>query len=150
MPVVQELTRERMAQRHTVRLTNKRVEVLKREVAQYFDAGGYLSYSARKKRFVVLGTNSPADGLTECPECRLGRLLVVRSPTTGKRFMGCSNYRGGCTASSPLLQKARLRTTRRVCDECGWPVVIFRYSRGQSWTRQCSNIRCSTRAFRGG
>ena len=27
--------------------------------------------------------------------------MVVRSRSTGKRFVGCSNYRGGCSASSP-------------------------------------------------
>ena len=136
---------QKTGQRHHVRITKKRVDVIRKEILQYFDTSGYLSYSARKKRFVILGTNSPTEGLVECPECGLGQLMVVRSLKTKKRFMGCSNYYGGCTASSPLLQKARLRAIKTPCAECGWPMVIFRYSRDQSWTRQCSNMGCQSR-----
>lgn len=132
-------------QRHAVRVTKKRVEVIKKEVAQYFDANGYLSYSAGRKMFVILGTNSPAKGLVECPECGLGQLMVIRSAKTGKRFLGCSNYYGGCTASSPLLQRARLRMIKAPCAECGWPTTLFRYSRNESWSRQCSNVSCRSR-----
>ena len=48
--------------------------------------------------------------------------------------MGCSNFYGGCKASSPLLQKAKLRATKKPCDVCKWPMIIFRYSRNQKWT----------------
>ena len=136
----------RTANGQSLRVTKKAVDVLQLQIRQYFDANGYLSYSARRKRFVILGTNSPADGLVDCPECGLGRLMVIRSPATKKRFVGCSNYYGGCTASSPLLQKARLRATKTPCAGCGWPVIIFRYSRNQTWTRRCSNIRCQKMA----
>ena len=40
-------------------------------------------------------------------------LMVVRSRSTGKRFVGCSN-RGGCSASSSLPQRGLLRATRKV------------------------------------
>ena len=133
------------AQRHSIRVTEKKISILKKEIAQCFDANGYLSYSARKKKFTILGTSIAVDGLVECPECGLGQLMVIRSHTTKKRFMGCSNYYGGCTASSPLLQKARLRATKQPCGTCGWPLIIFRYSRNQTWTKQCSNIRCPSR-----
>ena len=32
--------------------------------------------------------------------------------------MGCSNFYDGCKASSPLLQKARMRATKKPCDVC--------------------------------
>lgn len=131
--------------RHVIRLTHKRIEIFKKELSQYFDSNGYLAYSTKKKKYIILGTNSPKDGLVECPQCKIGQLLVVRSPKTKKRFMGCSNYYGGCIASSPLLQKAKLRVTKKPCEECRWPIVIFRYSKKQSWTRQCSNIKCKSR-----
>ena len=130
----------------SLRVTRKAVDVLQTQIRQYYDANGYLSYSARRKKFVILGTNSPDDGLVDCPECGLGRLTLIRSQATGKRFIGCSNYHGGCTASTPLLQKARLRATKRPCRVCRWPVIIFRYSRNQPWTRRCSNIRCQAAA----
>ena len=131
--------------RHSIRVTKKRTEVFKKELTQYIDSNGYLSWSAKKKKYIILGTNAPKNGLVQCPQCKLGELMVIRSPSTRKRFMGCSNFYGGCTASSPLLQKARLRATKSPCEVCKWPMIIFRYSRKQKWTKQCGNINCSTR-----
>ena len=137
--------RKQTSSRHLVRITKKRTEVLKNEIIQYLDSNGYLSWSAKKKKYIILGTNNPKNGLVECPECKIGQLMVIISNKTKKRFMGCSNYYNGCKASSPLLQKARLRATKISCESCKWPVVIFRYSRKQRWTRQCSNFNCETR-----
>ena len=125
--------------------TKKKIQVLKNELAQYLDSNGYLSYSAKKKKYIILGTNSPKNGLAKCPQCKIGQLMIIRSPITKKRFIGCSNYNNGCNASSPLLQKARLRATKTKCELCKWPIVIFRYNRKQKWIRQCSNFRCKSR-----
>ena len=133
-------------QRHTVGHGKRATEGLRADILQYYDAGGFLSWSAAAKKFVILGTSEPKGGLVPCPECGLGQLMVVRSKATRKRFIGCSNYYSGCSASSPLLQKAKLRALKQPCPACGWPMVIFRYSRNQKWTRQCSNARCPTRA----
>ena len=132
-------------QRHTVRTTKTRIAVFQKEIKQYFDSNGFLSWSSKDKKYVILGTNSPKKGLVTCPECKLGQLMVIRSHATKKRFIGCSNFYGGCKASSPLLQKAKLRATKISCDQCSWPIVIFRYSRNQKWTKQCSNINCKSR-----
>ena len=131
--------------RHKARATKASALALLNDIRQYLDAGAYLSWSEKDQKYVLLGSNTPRSGLVDCPKCGMGRLRIVRSKTTGKRFMGCSNYLNGCTASSPLLQKARLRGTKKPCDACGWPVVIFRYSRDQKWSRQCSNMNCSSR-----
>lgn len=139
-------SRSKTMSRHSVRMTKAGTDRFKREIQQYLDPAGYLSWSVKEKKYMILGTNFPKKGLTQCPECGLGELMVIRSRATGKRFMGCSNFYGGCKASSPLLQKARLRATKSRCEVCRWPVVIFRYTRTQSWTRQCSNIVCSSRA----
>ncbi len=111
------------------------------------DANGYVSWSAKKRRYVILGACEVEGGLVTCPNCKIGQLMVIKSQKSGKRFMGCSNFYGGCDSSSPLLQKARLRATKKACKECGWPEVIFRYATKQKWTRQCSNIRCATRNY---
>lgn len=128
-----------------IKSTEKKIDVFRTELEQYFDKNGYLSWSAKKKKYIILGTNSPKNGLVECPQCHIGQLMVIRSRTTRKRFMGCSNYYNGCRASSPLLQKAKLRATKIRCELCLWPIVLFRYSRKQKWSRQCSNFVCESR-----
>jgi putative DNA topoisomerase len=131
--------------RNIVKPTKRISELLKNEIDQYFDANGYLSWSAKKKKYIILGTNTPKNGLVLCPKCNLGQLMVIRSNRTRKRFIGCSNYYNGCRASSPLLQKARLRALKQKCTSCFWPIILFRYSRKQKWARQCANINCETR-----
>jgi len=135
--------------RHSVKITKSTTKSLRNELKQYLDKNGYLSWSEKKRKYLLLGTNSPKDGLVGCPECKIGQLMVIRSRTTKKRFMGCSNYYGGCKASSPLLQKARLRATKTPCAKCDWPMIIFRYSRKQKWTKQCANLNCITRKSKG-
>ena len=130
---------------NVIKPTKKKIQVLKNEIAQYLDSNGYLSYSTKKKKYIILGTNSPKDSIAECPQCKIGQLMIIRSPITKKRFIGCSNYNNGCKASSPLLQKARLRVIKTKCTLCKWPIVTFRYNRKQKWTKQCSNFRCESR-----
>ncbi|MFN3654743.1 MAG: DNA topoisomerase [Candidatus Nitrosotenuis sp.] len=131
--------------RNKIRITANKVNLLRAEIRQYFDKNSYLSWSASKKKYVVLGSNEPKNGLVVCPSCKIGKLMVIRSRTTKKRFMGCSNYYNGCRASSPLLQKAMLCVTKVPCKHCLWPQLLFRYSRRQKWKRQCANIKCPTR-----
>ncbi len=131
--------------RHVVKTTKSQTNIFKKEIIQYFDTNGFLSWSSKEKKYMILGTNAPKKGLVQCPHCKLGELMIIRSPTTRKRFMGCSNYYSGCKASSPLLQKAKLRGIKKPCDVCKWPMIIFRYSRKQKWTKQCSNFNCESR-----
>lgn len=131
-------------ERNRVKATKATANALLNDVRQYMDDNGYLSWSERDKKYILLGTNSSKSGLVDCPECAIGRIIMVRSKSTGKRFLGCTNYANGCTASSPLLQKARLRVIKTTCDICRWPIVIFRYSRNQKWSRKCSNINCAS------
>ncbi|MDH5569352.1 MAG: DNA topoisomerase [Nitrosopumilus sp.] len=134
--------------RHIAKTTKSKTSILKKEIIQYLDTNGYLSWSSKEKKYIILGTNSPKNGLVECPECKIGELVVIRSRVTKKRFIGCSNFYNGCKASSPLLQKARLRATKNPCDVCKWPMIIFRYSRNQKWTKQCSNFNCESREIK--
>jgi hypothetical protein len=140
-----QLTKKKEKNCKPMRLTNKKIVTLKTELRQYLDSNGYLSYSAKKKKYIILGTNSPKNGLAKCPQCNTGQLMIIRSVTTKKKFIGCSNYNNGCTASSPLLQKATIRRTKKLCNTCFWPLIIYRYSRKQKWIEQCANIRCKTR-----
>ncbi|HUH99921.1 MAG TPA: DNA topoisomerase I [Nitrososphaerales archaeon] len=75
-----------------------------------------------------------------CPVCKEGRLWVVRSRKSGKRFVGCTNYAKGCRASAPLPQRGTINAASKPCGSCGWPVVYVRMGR-HPW-RLCVNDRC--------
>ena len=130
--------------RDSIKITERKIVKMKNEIKQYYDKNGYLSWSDKKKKYVILGTNSPANGLVECPQCHLGKLMVIRSRKTKKRFIGCSNYYNGCRASSPLIQRGMICTTKIPCRVCAWPIILFRYSIKQKWTRRCTNIKCDS------
>ena len=131
--------------RGSIRLTKNNIQSFKTEITQYLDTNGFLSWSAKKKKFVILGTNAPKDGLVECPECKSGELVIIKSHATKKRFIGCTNYYNGCKASAPLLQKAMIKGTKIKCEVCSWPTIFFRFSRKQKWQKQCANIKCNSR-----
>jgi DNA topoisomerase I len=86
---------------------------------------------------------SVSDGrmiLGRCPMCKKGELWVVRSRKSGKRFVGCTNYSGGCTASAPLPQRGGIKVASKPCSSCGWPVVYVGIGR-RRW-KLCVNDRC--------
>jgi DNA topoisomerase-1 len=91
----------------------------------------------------VSAVSGGSDGrmiLGSCPVCKEGKLWVVRSRKSGKRFVGCTNYEKGCRASAPLPQKGSIKTAARPCGTCGWPVVYVRLGR-RPW-KLCVNDRC--------
>jgi len=139
------VSKDKVNSRNSVFMTKRKVAKIKTEVRQYYDRNGYLSWSERKRKYVILGTNSPDNGLVECPQCHIGKLLIVRSRQTKKRFIGCSNYYNGCKASTPLIQRGMIYATKIPCKVCSWPIILFRYSKKQKWARQCSNIKCASR-----
>ena len=83
--------------------------------------------------------------LGPCPLCKKGQLSIIRSRTTQKRFVGCSNYSGGCKATAPLPQKGSIRTTGKACLECSWPLVGVVFARGAKQWRICINIHCASK-----
>ena len=139
---------ETLISRNSVKITKREIVKMKNEINQYYDRNGYLSWSEKKMKYIILGTNLPSNGLVECPECHVGKLIVIRSRKTKKRFIGCSNYHNGCRASSPLIQRGMICTTKISCNTCAWPIVLFRYSRKQKWSRQCCNIKCESRQIK--
>lgn len=78
--------------------------------------------------------------LGDCPVCKEGKLTVIRSRKSGKRFVGCTSYAKGCRASAPLPQRGAIRATSKPCRSCGWPVVYVRMGR-YPW-KLCVNDRC--------
>lgn len=85
----------------------------------------------------------------DCPACGTGRLTIIYSKKSGKRFVGCSNYsQGRCSYSAPLPQRPyTVRPTRARCRECGWPVLAV-LKRGRRPWRLCVNKACPAKARR--
>lgn len=84
--------------------------------------------------------------LGQCPVCKEGKLMVIRSRKTGKRFAGCSNYSKGCRTSAPLPQKGSIKPAVKPCSKCGWPVIYVRTWR-YPW-RLCINMECENKGKR--
>ncbi len=77
-----------------------------------------------------------------CPVCGTGKLMILYSRKTGKRFIGCTNYfKNKCTTSFPLPQKGSVRSFGRNCRRCGWPTVQVRIRGRRPWTL-CFNPEC--------
>jgi DNA topoisomerase-1 len=74
----------------------------------------------------------------ECPKCKEGTLRVIRSSKTGKRFLGCSNYREGkCDQTFPLPQKGELSPLDTLCPHCGYQ--MFQVTSGRRKWETCIN-----------
>ncbi|MEM3403647.1 MAG: DNA topoisomerase I [Nitrososphaeria archaeon] len=79
--------------------------------------------------------------LGKCPQCKDGNLIIIRNKNNGKRFIGCTNYKNGCRASSPLPQSGVIQNTGKTCSTCGWPIIIVKGKR-RPW-KLCTNIKCN-------
>ena len=127
---------------HVASVLARDMRLFKQELCEYLDSRAYLAWSVKTRTYTLLGISLPRLGLVRCPLCKTGMLMMIRSQKTRKRFIGCSNYASGCTASSPLLQRAKMRALKQPCVKCAWPIVIYRYSRKSKWQRMCSNYTC--------
>jgi len=83
----------------------------------------------------------------DCPQCD-GKLIILHSRRTGKRFIGCTNYfKGKCKVSFPLPQRGTVKPTGKTCKACGWPLLEVK-ERGRRPWMLCFNPSCPSR--RGG
>jgi DNA topoisomerase-1 len=115
------------------------VEILKPAVQELKEKekiiGKQLSNAIKKARLEerIIGT---------CPVCGTGKLIILYSRKTGKRFIGCTNYfKGKCETSFPLPQKGSVRPLGKNCRGCGWPTVQVRIKGKRPWTL-CFNPDC--------
>jgi DNA topoisomerase-1 len=77
-----------------------------------------------------------------CPICRTGKLVMLHSSKTGKRFIGCTNYfKGSCKTSFPLPQSGTVGPLGRKCRACAWPTVQVRARGRRPWIL-CFNPAC--------
>jgi DNA topoisomerase-1 len=78
----------------------------------------------------------------KCPECG-NDLSIITSRKTGKRFVGCSNYKNGCRFSTPLPQSGSIKGLNKNCDICSYPLISVRFKR--KWYTSCTNMKCSSK-----
>ncbi len=92
----------------------------------------------RQQQQIALGT---------CPQCNKGILKMIRSATTKKRFIGCSNYSiGMCKATAPLPQKGSIKASGKVCTQCRWPIAkAFYVRKARIQWEFCINIQCPSK-----
>jgi DNA topoisomerase-1 len=83
-----------------------------------------------------------------CPVCKSGKLVILRSRKTGKRFIGCTNYfEGTCKNSFPLPQKGLAKPSGNVCKSCGWHTVRI-WLKGKYPWNLCFNPKCPLKEAR--
>jgi DNA topoisomerase-1 len=80
--------------------------------------------------------------IAKCPKCQTGKLMIIRSKKTGKRFVGCTNFfEGKCSTSFPLPQTGTIKPLATPCKSCGYPVIKVLINPKQPWNL-CLNPNC--------
>jgi len=80
-----------------------------------------------------------------CPTCQTGKLVIIRSKKTSKRFVGCTNFfESACNTSFPLPQTGIIKPLITPCKFCGYPII--KVSTNPKYSRSlCLNTNCSTK-----
>ncbi|MCW3997701.1 MAG: DNA topoisomerase I [Candidatus Bathyarchaeota archaeon] len=119
----------------TIKLLMKTTKILK---TKEIEIGAQLSRAVQKARIQERNVGS-------CPSCGNGKLLMIRSKKTGKRFVGCTNYfEGICKTSYPLPQKGQVKPSIKKCKECGCPTVRVMTKRKRVWNL-CLDPQCPSK-----
>ncbi|HUU77304.1 MAG TPA: DNA topoisomerase I [candidate division Zixibacteria bacterium] len=65
--------------------------------------------------------------LGKCPICKQGELIITRSTSTKKRFVGCTGYyKKLCDWSAPIPQQGYASPAKKMCKDCGFPMLTIR------------------------
>ena len=82
--------------------------------------------------------------LNKCPKCSEGDLTIMYSKKTKRFFVACNKY-PDCKNTYSLPPNGIIKpvTPRKMCEECGWPMLI-RISKGKRPWVFCFNPECET------
>jgi DNA topoisomerase-1 len=141
-----ELTRDLEAKMERIKSGEKRGEVLTEAIA---NLKPLLEEFKKKEDAIGKALNEAVRNarlqdriISDCPTCKTGKLVILRSRKTGKRFIGCTNYfKNECKTSVPLPQRGMIKPTGRKCKICGWPTVTVTSEGGRPWSL-CINPTC--------
>ena len=77
-----------------------------------------------------------------CPTCKTGKLMILYSRKTRKRFIGCTNYfKNACQTSFPLPQRGTVKPLHKPCKGCGWSTLLVKMKGRRPWIL-CFNENC--------
>ncbi len=82
--------------------------------------------------------------LGKCPNCEDGRLIIIKSKTTNKRFVGCTNY-PKCKTTFPIPGTGKIVPTNRVCKFCNTPIFQVKRKGKKSNYEMCLDPNCSSK-----
>ncbi|MBU2503553.1 MAG: DNA topoisomerase I, partial [Nanoarchaeota archaeon] len=84
--------------------------------------------------------------LNICPVCKKGNLSIMYSPKTRRYFVACDRFRAepSCKNTYSLPPNGLIKPVKpkKVCDDCGFPIVM-RISKGRRPWEFCFNPNCS-------
>lgn len=102
------------------------------------EVGEMISQELRSQR-------KSAKEIGPCMECKVGTLKIIQSQSSGKRFVGCTEYfnNKNCTVTFPLPQKGKLEPLDKPCKEDGYPRIRV-FSGKRPWVL-CLNPECPLR-----
>jgi DNA topoisomerase I len=118
------------------------IEALRKITAEFqekeTEIGAKLSQPQRKSKLKEKTVGA-------CPKCIDGKLMILRSKKTGKRFIGCTNYfESKCNTTFPLPQSGTIKPLRSVCKRCGSPIVAVYLKPKRLW-KLCPNPNCPSK-----
>jgi len=91
----------------------------------------------------ILTTQEEQNLLGDCPKCKTGKLKILYSPKTKKKFVGCTNY-PKCNNIYPLPGGAKIINTGKICEHCHTPIVkVIR--KGKRPFNMCLDPKCKTK-----
>jgi DNA topoisomerase-1 len=108
-------------------------------IAREDEIGSQLAEVVTSQRIASLTFDYP------CPQCS-SKLKIIRSRTSGKRFIGCTGYEKGCRFTLPLPQFGNLSITQMHCKTCGFQLVQAR-TKGRRPMTSCA--RCYSNKAKG-
>ncbi|MHA2357149.1 MAG: DNA topoisomerase I [Candidatus Heimdallarchaeaceae archaeon] len=84
--------------------------------------------------------------LGNCMECKVGKLRILKSKKTGKRFIACSSYFDTaikCSATYPIPNTGTIKTTKKTCPHDGLPIIEWR--KGRTKRQMCISTECPSK-----
>jgi len=92
---------------------------------------------SEKEDVIVLG---------ECQQCKKGKLRIIRSRKTGKRFVACSSYFDKaivCSSTYPVPSTGNIKPTKKVCVHDNLPII--EWQKGRRKISMCISPDCPSK-----
>jgi DNA topoisomerase-1 len=120
---------------HAIEILKPVTSTLKQKEA---DIGMQLSQAVQKSRL-------EEKTVGKCLKCQDGKLVIIQSKKSGKRFVGCTGFfEGRCSAAYPLPQTGFIKPSSMACKSCGHPVVRVWVRPKRPWNL-CINPQCPSK-----